>query len=140
VYRVTLDTNIYISALEFGGNPLRLLEMAIDGDIEVAISQPIINEVLRVLGDKFEWRPKELHEAEALIGSLAHEVRPKQALDVVRRDPADNRVLECAMEAKSDFIVSGDKDLLRLKSFGNTRIVKAVELIAMAARRSGRLR
>ncbi len=140
MYRVTLDTNIYISALEFGGNPLRLLEMAIDGDIEVAASQPIIDEVLRVLRDKFEWRAEELREAEALIGSLAHKVRPRQALDVVRRDPADNRVLECAVEAGSDLIVSGDKDLLRLKSFGNTRIVKAAELIEMAARRSGRLR
>jgi putative PIN family toxin of toxin-antitoxin system len=123
VYRVTLDTNIYISALEFGSNPLRLLEMAIDGDIEVATSQPIIDEVRRVLEDKFEWGVEELREAEALIGSLAHKVRPRWALDVVRRDSADNRVLECAMEAGSDFIVSGDKDLLRLKSFENTRMV-----------------
>jgi predicted nucleic acid-binding protein len=48
---VTLDTNIYISALEFGGTPLRLLHMAVDREIEIAISQPIIDEIRRIARD-----------------------------------------------------------------------------------------
>ena len=44
--RVTADSNIYISALQFGGTPLRLLELALKGEIEIAISPAILNETL----------------------------------------------------------------------------------------------
>lgn len=45
--RVTVDANVHLSALVFGGKPKRVLEMAITGEIEVAISDPIIEEVRR---------------------------------------------------------------------------------------------
>jgi predicted nucleic acid-binding protein len=48
VLPVTLDTNIYVSAFEFGGKPMELLQSAIDGKIQVAISKPILDEILRV--------------------------------------------------------------------------------------------
>ena len=51
--RVTLDSNIYLSALVFGGKPKRILEMAIEGEIEVAVSDLIIEEVQRHLLGKF---------------------------------------------------------------------------------------
>jgi predicted nucleic acid-binding protein len=41
VKRVTLDTNVYVSALQYGGAPMRLLEMGVNGEVEIAISQPI---------------------------------------------------------------------------------------------------
>lgn len=52
--RVTLDTNIYVSALHFGGKPMQLLERGLDGRIQIAVSQPIIDESLRVLREKFQ--------------------------------------------------------------------------------------
>ena len=61
--RVTLDTNEYVSALNGGGKALRLLHMALNGDIEIAISEPIIAETIRVLREKFEWPPYDLHDA-----------------------------------------------------------------------------
>jgi predicted nucleic acid-binding protein len=51
--KVTPDTNVYVSAFQFGG--MRLLHMVVNRDIEVAVSQPILEEVIRVLRDKFEW-------------------------------------------------------------------------------------
>jgi len=47
VRSVTLDSNVYISALQFGGKPMQLLDMAINGEIEIAVSRPIITEVGR---------------------------------------------------------------------------------------------
>ncbi len=61
--RVTLDTNIYVSAFEFGGSPMRLLQMGMDGEVEVAVSQPIIDETMRVLRIKFCWSDTDLHDA-----------------------------------------------------------------------------
>jgi len=43
VKRVTLDSNVYVCGFVFGGKPKRVLEMAIDGEIEVAVSDPIIS-------------------------------------------------------------------------------------------------
>jgi predicted nucleic acid-binding protein len=48
---VTIDTNIFISAFEYTGKPRALVQMALDGEIDVVISQPIIDETLRVLKD-----------------------------------------------------------------------------------------
>jgi hypothetical protein len=62
VNRVTLHSNIYVSAFEFGGSPMRLLLMGMDGEVEVAVSQPIIDGTMRVLRIKFGWSdtPNEL--------------------------------------------------------------------------------
>ena len=67
VKRVTLDTNVYVSALIWGGKPLQVLELGIQGDIEIAISPDILNETLRILRDKFKLVPEDMATAEAFI-------------------------------------------------------------------------
>jgi uncharacterized protein len=56
VFRVTADSNIYISALHFGGPPDDFLNLARAGFVHLTISDDILNEVTRVLGDKFGWK------------------------------------------------------------------------------------
>jgi len=68
VRRVTADSNIYISALNFGGKPLQVLELARAGQIELAISNAIITETSRILHHKFHWKPSDIEEA--VRGSL----------------------------------------------------------------------
>ena len=126
---VTLDTNIYISALEFGGTPLRLLHMAVEEEIETTISQPIIEETRRILRDKFGWSQARLDEVEAWLSSFTRLVAPRQTLDVVKQDPPDNRILECAVEAGSQYVVSGDSDLLRVEQYCGAQIVKLADLL-----------
>jgi len=125
--RVTLDTNVYVSAFQFGG--MRLLYMAVDGDIEISVSQPIIEEVMRVLREKFQWDGYRLHDAKQQILGLAKFVTPKQTLDVVKEDEPDNRILECAVEAGSDFIITADKDLLRLGSYAGKSILRVADFL-----------
>ena len=125
----TLDTNIYVSALVYGGTPLRLLHLAIDGDLDVAVSQPILDETLRILREKFGWSEERVHGATALIVGFARQVSPPQNLNVIKEDEPDNRILECAAEAGSEYIVSGDKDLHRLGQHGNTRIIRVADML-----------
>lgn len=120
--RVTLDSNIYISALVFGGKPKRVLEMAIEGRVEIAISDAIIEEVRRHLPAKFGWSDERTTEAVESINEYAVHVTPSLQIDAVPADPDDNRVLECAVEAASDVIVSGDLDLLRIGSYAGIPI------------------
>jgi predicted nucleic acid-binding protein len=58
-------------------------------------------------------------------------VKPAVILDVVRDDPDDNRILECAVAAGSDYLVSGDQDLLRLKRYAAIRMLSVPDFLVM---------
>ena len=129
---ITLDTNIYVSALEFGGTPMTLVEKGLEGEVHISISQPIIDETLRVPRDKFSWTPDDLRDAEATIRAATHIVTPTMTLDVVKDDPDDNRIVECAVEAGSEIIVTHDNDLLRMRRYQGIRMMKAGEFLRQA--------
>ena len=128
--RVTLDSNVYISALNFGGRPLQVLELARAGQIENAISNAIITETSRILYMKLYWEPSDITTAIEQILDFSKYVKADYTLNVVPQDPDDNRVIECAVAANSDTIVTGDTDLLVLGSFRGVKIVNPSEFIA----------
>ena len=106
----------------------RLLRMAIDGDIEIAVSEPIIDETIRVLREKFEWRPYDLHDALLRMRRIGRIVEPKVKLSFLGDEP-DNRILECAAEAGSEFIVTEDKAMLNLKQHGSAKIMRLFDFL-----------
>ncbi len=73
------------------------------------------------------------HDARGKLSALANHVAPTVSLTGSKEDPDDDRILECAATAKSDYIVSQDKDLLRLAQYENARIVIIVGLLAILA-------
>ncbi|MGC2661177.1 MAG: putative toxin-antitoxin system toxin component, PIN family [Bryobacteraceae bacterium] len=124
------DTNIYISGFEFGGTPRRFLDLARAGTFRLDVSDAITQEVLRVLRMKCGYSPERLLEAEKRIGRLTQRVSPERTLDVIAADPSDNRILECAVTAKSDFIVSGDtRHVLPLSVYSGIPIVKVADFL-----------
>jgi putative PIN family toxin of toxin-antitoxin system len=129
VVRVTADSNIYISALHFGGPPDKFLDLARTGIIELTISDDILAEVTRVRRDKFGWSKEALSMAQARIADFTVRVAPAQKLDAVREDPADNRILECAVEGKSEYLVTRDHHLLKLKSFRGAQMIKVADFL-----------
>lgn len=127
--RVTLDSNIYVSALQFGGKPLRVLQMGLDGELDIAVSEQILDETLRVLHEKFNWTTVDLQDAGQAIQVATYRVAPTESIDAVPDDPDDNRVLECAVAGNSEVIVTGDLDLLRLGMFRAIRIQRAADFL-----------
>ena len=125
---VTVDSNIYVSALQFGGIGVRLVGMARSGVIRVDASEAILAETIGVLRDKFGWDGYRLHFARLELRKVVHIVGPTQTLKVTD-DPDDNRVLECAIAADSDCIVTYDKDLLRLREYAGIKIVRAADFL-----------
>jgi putative PIN family toxin of toxin-antitoxin system len=119
---VVLDTSVWISALEFGGIPDLALVRALTED-QVAISDFIRTEIMRVLTGKFARDPAELEGQldELLVQALFVEVT--EEITGVCRDPNDNAILETAWKAQADYLVAGDKDLLSLGAFGGTMII-----------------
>jgi uncharacterized protein len=86
VTRVTLDSNIYISALVFGGKPMRLLEMATEGVVRVGISDAIISEVQRVLLTKFGWSAERVAAAAETIATITERAAPTELIEIVKTD------------------------------------------------------
>jgi putative PIN family toxin of toxin-antitoxin system len=129
VRSVTLDSNIYISALHFGGKPMELLQAGIDGEIHIAISEPIIEETLRVLREKFSWSADDLRDGQAVMRAAGHLVTPTIKLSVVPDDSDDDKIVECAVESGSEAIITHDKDLLRMKEYNGIRMLKVREFI-----------
>jgi putative PIN family toxin of toxin-antitoxin system len=78
--KVLLDTNVIISALYVGGKPLRILELAESGDIEIFLSPFILNEIQQVLMGKLGWENNKVRSVIAHLESLAEIVRLKHDL------------------------------------------------------------
>jgi len=120
--RVVFDTNIFISALVI---PESLAEKAIsriiEGQDKLVISPDIIKEVLLVLSSKFDREREALSHVAVILLDLGEWVRPDQRVRVFRDEP-DNRILECAVFGKADRIVTGDKEMLRLKEYNGVKI------------------
>ncbi|MFA6602080.1 MAG: putative toxin-antitoxin system toxin component, PIN family [Candidatus Paceibacterota bacterium] len=130
--KVVLDTNILISAIAFGGKPKVILEKVIRGDIQLVLSDPILEEVQGVLlGKKFRYSAHIIVEIAQQLTSLAEIVYPEEVISVIKNDPPDNRILECAVAGKVKYIVSGDADLLSVKSFRKIEILTADEFLKL---------
>jgi uncharacterized protein len=128
--RVVFDTNIYISAIIFGGNPRQSLELARNREIELITSKAILLELAEKLRDKFKWPEEDITEVIYGISIFAQIVNPKNRLKTIKSDPDDNKILEAALEGKVNYIVSGDKrDLISLKRFRNIPIITSKKFL-----------
>jgi putative PIN family toxin of toxin-antitoxin system len=133
--RVVLDTNVIISGLLFsGGPPGKVLDLWIDDRILVVLSQELIEECLEVISrPKFKRAGTPFERQELLInlfeiGGTVF-VNPKHSLDVIKDDPDDNRFLECAVEGRAEYIVSGDDHLLALREYQGIPIVSPADFL-----------
>ncbi|MBI2883207.1 MAG: putative toxin-antitoxin system toxin component, PIN family [Candidatus Methylomirabilis oxyfera] len=125
--RVVLDTNTIISALLFSGTASRLVPLWQSERITVLLSGAILQEYLRVLTyQKFRFSDQEvggLIEEELL--PFVKTVRVRKRLAAVRRDPEDNKFLECAVAGRAQHLVTGDQDLLELGAYRGISILTA---------------
>jgi putative PIN family toxin of toxin-antitoxin system len=129
VIRVVFDTNILVSALNFGGPPGALLLAASAGAFPLFSSTVLQAELLEVLEMRFDWEPERLTGLQQRLARLWTLVEPSEIVTDCT-DPDDNRVLECALASQATHIVTGDRDLLALDPFRTVRIVQAAKFLA----------
>ena len=127
--RVVLDTNIFISAAFWKGNPHIILEKAIDHQFDLFVSQEIIAEIKEALTLDFSLRETEIDIYIESVINFAQLVEPKERLQILNSD--GDRILECAVESKADFIVTGDNHLLKLREFRKIRILSPKEFLML---------
>ncbi|MDP2720730.1 MAG: putative toxin-antitoxin system toxin component, PIN family [bacterium] len=121
--RVVFDTNVLIANALKDGFTRELLNLAITGTIDLLTSEPIISELEGKLKTKFSWEELRLKQYINTIREIALVIEPKEKITVIKTDPNDNKILECAVAGKANLIVSADSDLIKLKSFQGIGIV-----------------
>jgi putative PIN family toxin of toxin-antitoxin system len=132
--RVVFETNIYISALAIpGGNAEDVYLEAVHGTFELYTSVAILTETARVLQTKFDWAEDKVREAIQAIGQVAIVLRPRPTLHILKDEP-DNRILECAIAAQAEFVVSGDRHLLALKHHANIAMISLADFLTKLPR------
>jgi putative PIN family toxin of toxin-antitoxin system len=129
--RVVLDTNVLISALLFDGPPRQILRMIIAGSIDCSLSPAILDELRDVLQrPKFGFSSRQAAAVVEELCSFCEIVDPVIRISVVKADPDDDRVIECAVQAKASVIVSGDAHLLGLGTHKGTRILSPADFLS----------
>ncbi len=118
--KVVADTNIFISALFWRGNPYKFIHICFEGKAKLVVSRQIIDELERILltDGKFELPREDVALYSEIILSHADFVSPAFTLNVIVKDPADDRILECAVEGEVDYLVSGTNIFLMLRNSG----------------------
>lgn len=128
--RVVFDTNIYVSALAIPGSQAeQALFRILEGADTLLISKAILDELLSVLAVKFSRDAESLSQVAVIVTEMAEAVKSQDRVKVFKDDP-DNRVLECAEAGHADYIVTGDKEMLRLKQYRGVRLISLRDYLA----------
>ena len=128
----TLDTNVLVSGTLFGGVPGSIISAAVDRRFTLALSPAILSEYEEVLSrSKFGLAIDAVEVLVRDMESHASVVYPTKMYQVVADDPDDDAVIDCAVEAKADVIVSGDGHLTELKQIEGIPVVTPAKFIEM---------
>lgn len=128
--RVVLDTNIIVSALLYGGNPQHILDLVISKRLTAFTSPILLAELFETLTKKFRFPKSNLTILEKQIKKYFVIFQPSKKISVLRDDP-DNRLLELAVECGCPVIITGDKELLKLKRYKSINILSPSEWIGI---------
>ena len=126
---IVIDSNVWISALIFGGNPEKILKLFIDNKVEVVMSEEIITELRRIIINKFPLFVNSLNLLEASLRKDTVFVQLGSITIDASRDVDDNRIIETAYIGKAQYIISGDKDLLVLKKYEDIKILNPSDFL-----------
>lgn len=121
--KLVLDTNVLIASALKGGLSEHILRLASRGELSLITSEEILKELSEKLLSKFTWKDSEVILYAKTLREISEVVRPSKKLSVISKDPDDNKILEVALEAGVDLIISMDHDLLQLKNFEGAGII-----------------
>jgi len=128
--KLVLDTNIYISAFYWGGNSQTILDRISEGFDTLYISNTILNEVAAVMArPKFKSTPEIIDRYIKAIEKIGKKIFPVGNITGICRDKDDDDKIECGIISMADYIVTGDEDLLILKSYEGIKIVTPREYL-----------
>jgi len=134
---------VWVSAILWGGLPAKIVSLAEEKSVEIVLSEEILREINRILGYN---RLREVYEQAgvskdalmSIIVTIGRLVDVVTRLNVVPEDDSDNRILECALDGDAEYVVTGDRHLLRLRNFKKVKILSVREFIRLTRKKPKR--
>ncbi len=129
---VVIDTNVFVSSfLSLQGPPKRVIDLWKTGRIILCLSRDIIAEYVEVLARFGLAGQPELRE---LLDLFARRINlifvpSPPVLSLIPYDPADEKFIACAVAARAEYVVSGDKHLLNLGTHGSIKVVTPAQFL-----------
>lgn len=130
--KVVIDTNIFVSSF-FGGNPRKIIDLWKTEKITLCLSSAILDEyidVLRRIGLKDEDELDELLSLFSRGFNILFTTKTPQ-LKLIKKDPDDDKFIECAVALKANIVVSGDREVLAVKEYKGIRILTPQEFLKL---------
>ena len=129
---VVLDTNVLVAATLSDGPPYQILALAEQGKVDSVTSPSIIAELEDVLGrEHLPFTDEQVEEFTGKMLSVSTVIVPEIDLEVVERDPDDDKIVECAVAGNVDYLVSGDSHLKDLGEVEGIPVVQPADFIEM---------
>ena len=128
--KIVIDSNVFVSSFFWKGNPRKIFDRVLDGYDELIITDEIISEIKYVMSkEKFDASTHEIEDYLKIIENNSQKITYDYKDNNISRDPDDDKILQCGIEGKVGFIISGDKDLLVLKEYSGIKILSPREYL-----------
>lgn len=128
--KFVFDTNILISSTIWDGSVAqKLLYKLIEQNAVIFSSTEILAEYQEILKRDFDYSDKEVADIMEKVLQFITLINPRIKVNAVKEDVDDNKIIECALESKADYIISYDKHILNLKKYKEIKIVRPEEII-----------
>jgi putative PIN family toxin of toxin-antitoxin system len=128
--KITVDTNFLISATQWDYSVShKLLQKLIRNNAEIFATKEILDEFIEVLKRDFLYTDEESNTLLERVIQFIILVTPSEKVDIVKEDPDDNKVIECAVESNSEYIISYDNHLLKIKEYRGIKVVRPEEAL-----------
>jgi len=135
--KIVVDTNIIVSALlKPDSLPDLIINMILNKNFNLCLSEDIFDEYQQVLG-RGKFKGLDQVKTRRLLLKIKKDakfVNPSVSVDVIKRDPEDNKFLECALEAKADYLITGNIKHFSFKKFRSTFIVTPRDFLDIIAK------
>ena len=127
---IVADTNFLISSTQwdYSVSHKLLLKLIRENDI-IFSTKEILDEFVEVLKRDFLYNKEEIENILEKFLQFLTLINPTQQVDIIKEDIEDNKIIECAVESKADYILSYDKHLLNMKEYKGTKIIKPEEIL-----------
>lgn len=130
--RVVLDTNILVSATMWDNSVSnKLIRVLAEKDIEIFTSYDILEEYKKVLRRDFKYEEEDINKIILELLSYMQIIEPTIIIKVVIKDPDDDRIIECAVDSNSDFIISYNKHLLEIGEYKEIKIITPEDFLKL---------
>ena len=134
---ITVDTNFLISATQWDNSvAFKLLKRLLEANIKIFTTKDILDEFSEVLQRDFKYNKEETTNILEEILVFVNIIEAQEKIKIVKDDPDDDKIIECALASNSDYLITYDRHLLKIKEYKSIKIITPEEMLKLKIKQS----